>query len=144
MRRTPFIPGNFAGHRIVAWVGVFLFLAAIQLRAAGDWQVPEAPLRYKLDLAKKPTHASAGYYVHLPDGGIFRGTTPATTVVADDGKVLPSFLLWNNAENGFSIVFADPGSQARSVSVYTMPGAGARLWKPITGLTPSAILCAAP
>jgi len=144
LRRALFILGNFAGRRIVAWAGVFLFSAAFQLHAAGDWQVAEAPLRYKLDLTKKPTHASAGYYVHLPDGGIFRGTTPATTVVADDGKVIPSYLLWNNAESGFSIVFADPGSQAKSVSVYTMPGAGARIWRPNTGITPSAILCVAP
>ncbi len=81
---------------------------------------------------------------HLPDGGIFRGNTPATTVVTDDGKVLPSYLLWNSAESGFSIVFADPGSQARSANVYTQPGAGARLWRPNTGLTPSAILCTFP
>ena len=143
MRRILFIPGNFAGHRILAWVGVFLLLTALRVRAA-DWQAPEAALRYKLDLQRKPTHASAGYYVHLPDGGIFRGTTPTTVVVTEDGKVLASYLLWNNPESGFSIVFADPGTTAKSVYVYTQPGAGARLWKPITGLTPSAILSVAP
>ena len=143
MRRNPFIPGNLADHRIVAWVGVFLFLSALRLRAA-DWQVPEAALRYKLDLARKPTHASAGYYVHLPDGGIFRGSTPATVVVTEDGKIIPSYLLWNNPESGFSIVFADPATDTRSVYVYTQPGAGARIWRPSTGLTPSAILCVAP
>jgi hypothetical protein len=121
-----------------------LLLSAIPLRAAGEWQVAEAPLRYKLDLAKKPTHASAGYFVHLPDGGIFKGSTPATTVVADDGKVIPSYLLWHNPESGFSIVFADPGSTVRSVNVYTQPGAGARVWRPNSGITPSAILCTFP
>ena len=138
------MPGSSAARRTVAWAGLALFLSVLHLHAAGDWQVPEAPLRYQLNLARKPTHPTAGYYVHLPDGGIFRGTTPATTVVADDGKVIPSYLLWHNSESGFSIVFADPGSQVRSVNVYTQPGAGARVWRPISGLTPSAILCTFP
>jgi hypothetical protein len=138
------MPGSSAVHRIVAWAGFVFFLCVAHARAAGEWQVAEAPLRYRLDLTRKPTHASAGYFVHLPDGGIFRASTPATTVVSDDGKVLPSYLLWNNPESGYSIVFADPGSQAKSVSVYTQPGAGARIWRPNTGLTPSAILCTFP
>ena len=136
--------GSPAALRTVARACISLILAALCTHAAGDWQVPEAPLRYKLDLGHKPTHASAGYYVALPDGGIVRGTTPATTVVADDGKAIPSYLLWNNSESGFAIVFADPGTNAKSVHVYVQPSAGARVWKPNTGLTPSAILCAFP
>lgn len=134
------IVGKIAAIRAVAPVGVLLFAFASRLDAADAWQVAEAPLRYKLDLGRKPTHASAGYYVALPDGGIIRAATPATTVVSDDGKVLPSYLLWHNSETGFSIVFGDPGTSAKSVHVYVQPGAGARTWKPNTGLTPSAIL----
>ena len=127
-----------------AWLGICLLLPAVRTHAAGEWQVPEAPLRYKLDLAGKPTHPTAGYYVHLPDGGILRGTSPATVVMTEDGKVLPSYLLWQNAESGFSIVFADPGAAARTVYVYTQSGRQPQLWKPETGLTPSPILCTHP
>jgi hypothetical protein len=137
------MPGSSGFHRGVVWAGLVLFLSVLHGHAAGDWQVAEAPLRYKLSLTQKPTHPTAGYFVHLPDGGIFRGTTPATTVVTDDGKVLPSFVLWHNAESGFSIVFADPGSQ-RSVNVYTQPSAGGRYWRPNSGITPGAILCTHP
>ncbi len=136
------IVGKPAAIRAVVSVGIFL--SAFRLVAADAWQVAEAPLRYKLDLGRKPTHASAGYFATLPDGGIIRAATPATTVVSDDGKVLPSYLLWHNSETGFSIVFADPGAGAKSVNVYVQPGAGARTWRPSTGLTPSAILSVFP
>ena len=136
--------GPSAARSAVVWLGICLFLPALRIHAAGEWQVPEAPLRYKLDLAGKPTHATAGYYVHLPDGGILRGTSPATVVMTEDGKVLPSYLLWHNAESGFSIVFGDPGAAARAVYVYTQSGRQPLLWKPETGLTPSSILCTLP
>lgn len=136
--------GPSAARRAVAWAFLCLLLAGLRLHAAGEWQVPDALLRYRLDLVGKPTHPSAGYFVHLPDGGILRGTTPTTVVMTDDGKVLPSFLLWQNSESGFSIIFADPGSAARSVHVYAQSGRLPQLWKPETGLTPSAILCTLP
>ncbi|MEO6738987.1 MAG: hypothetical protein ABIP20_01970 [Chthoniobacteraceae bacterium] len=111
--------------------------------AANEWQLPEAGLRYKLDLIGKPTHTSAGYYTHLPDGGILRGVTPATVVMTEDGKVIPSFLLWHNAESGFSMVFGDAGD-AKTVNVYVTTTRQAQLWRPNTGITPSAILCTNP
>ena len=135
------------GHtarRAAAWLGICLILPSLRVHAAGEWQVPEAPLRYKLELSGKPTHPTAGYYVHLPDGGILRGTSPATVVMTEDGKVLPSFLLWQNAESGFSIVFADPGAATPAVYVYTLSGRQPQLWRPESGLTPSAILCTLP
>ena len=104
----------------------------------------DAPLRYKLDLLRKPTHASAGYFVSLPDGGLLRGNKPATTVLTEDGKVLPSYLLWQNAETGFALVFAKPETDVKSVYVYIQPSAVARVWNPATGLTPSTILCTFP
>ena len=112
--------------------------------AAGEWQVPEAALRYKLNLSRKPTHATAGYYAQLPDGGILRGAMPSPVVMTEDGKVVPSFLLWQNSESGFSIVFADPGSAAKSVYVYARTDRPPQFWKPESGITPSAILCASP
>ena len=144
MRRLVLMVGLTVGKtavlRAAVSAGVLLLALAPGLHAADAWQVAEAPLRYKLSLGRKPTHASAGYFATLPDGGIIRATTPATTVMTDDGKVLPSYLLWHNSETGFSIVFADPGTGAKAVNVYVQPGAGARTWRPNTGLTPSAIL----
>jgi len=136
--------GHYAAGRAAVWLGVFLLLAAIRVHAAGEWQVPDAPLRYKLDLDRKPTHPTAGYYVHLPDGGILRGTSPSTMVMTEDGKVLPSYILWHNAESGFSIVFADPGTAARAVYVYTQSGRQPQLWRPESGITPGSILCTLP
>ena len=130
-------------RRLVFICGVAL-LAKAGVLAAGDWRVPEAPLRYKVALARKPAPSTSGYYVHLPDGGILRGTTPTTVVMTDDGKTIPSFLLWHNSETGFSIVFADPGAQAKSVNVYTVGGRLPNLWRPESGLMPGAILCAFP
>lgn len=111
---------------------------------ASDWQVADAPLRYKLDLLQKPTHASAGYFVALPDGGLLRGNKVGTTVVTEDGKILPSYILWQNLENGLALVFAKPEFEASSVSVYIQQGGPARMWNPNTGLTPGSILCTFP
>jgi hypothetical protein len=130
-------------QRQLSTLVVIALLLAQNARAAGEWQLPEAWLRYKLDLVGKPTHASAGYFARLPDGGILRGVTPATVVMTADGKVLPSFLLWQNPESGFSLVFGDVGD-AKSVNVYVTTARPAQFWRPNTGLTPSAILCADP
>lgn len=144
MRRLPLMVGSPAAARPVVSAGLFLVVSSLGLHAADAWQIAEAPLRYKLDLGRKPTHASAGYFATLPDGGIIRSASPATTVVTADGKVLPSYLLWHNSESGFSIVFTDPGTNAKSVYVYAQAGAGARVWRPHTGLTPSAIVSVFP
>ena len=154
--------------RVLCWVCVLFFLTAAGLDAAGkggkggrggakpsaqapvntavtEWQVQDSAIRYRLELERKPTHPSAGYFVHLPDGGILPASTVTTTVVmTEDGKVLPSYLLWQNSDSGFSIVFGDPGSQARTVYVYALSGKVPQPWKPDCGITPSAILCALP
>ena len=119
-------------------------LVVPKVRAAGEWQVADSQLRYKLDLLRKPSHASSGYLAFLPDGGVLRGNKPATTVVTEDGKVLASYVLWQNTENGFALVFAAPEGEAKSVSVYIHTGAAARVWNPRTGLTPGPILCVSP
>lgn len=138
--------GNMTPRRIAAFaVAVFALLwTAPGGNAADNWQVPEASFRYKLELAKKPSHPTSGYYVHLPDGGILGGEAPLTIVMGEDGKQLPSYLLWQNPESGFSMVFADPGGSVKSVYVYVRTDRPAQYWTPETGLTPSAILCANP
>jgi len=133
-----------AARRTVAGGALLLILSATGLLAATAWQAADAPYRYKLDLGKKPTPASAGYYVHLPDGGILHGTTPATAVMTEDGKTIPSYLLWHNSETGFSIVFADPGANQKSVYVYIQSAKLPQVWRPESGLTPSPILASYP
>src|SRR4051794_18875322 len=125
--------GFTAASRLVVWTG--LLLSAVSALAA-NWQVPESTIRYQIELNRKPTHPSAGYFVHLPDGGLLRGSTPSVIVMTDDGKVLPSYLLWQNAETGFSIVFADPGDQKKPVYVYHQLGRQMKTWAPNSGLTP--------
>ena len=137
MRRTAVVP-------FLLLAGVALLLVVPKVRAAGEWQVADSQLRYKLDLLRKPSHASSGYLAFLPDGGVLRGNKPATTVVTEDGKVLASYVLWQNTENGFALVFAAPEGEAKSVSVYIHTGAAARVWNPRTGLTPGPILCVSP
>ena len=116
---------------------------------AESWEVPHAELRFSLKLANRPTHASAGYFVQLPDGGILPGPHPLTTVVVSGGKtkdakpqVLDSYTLWHNKTDGLSMVFSDPGNKVKSVDIYVSGSPRPRLWTPATGLTPSAILCA--
>lgn len=137
-----------SGRVEVSWLHANVVLAfAAMLVAAGaadTWHVPEAALRYKVALTKKPTHAPAGYYVHLPDGGILRGVTPSPVVMTEEGKMLTSGVLWMNAESGFSLVFADPGASSKSVFIYIRTDQQPQFWKPSSNLTPSAILCVAP
>lgn len=114
------------------------------LEAASDWHVAESPLRYRISLERKPTHPSTGYFASLPDGGLLRGIRAATTVVTEDGKVLPSYLLWQNAENGFSLVFARPEGVVKTAYVYILTTVAAKGWNPATGLTPSMLLSTFP
>ena len=120
------------------------FVAPLRLDAASDWHVADSPLRYKLSLQAKPSHPSAGYFASLPDGGLLRGMRASSTVVTEDGKVLPSFLLWQNAENGFALVFAKPEREVRTAYVYILTTTAAKGWTPATGLTPSMLLCTFP
>jgi hypothetical protein len=121
------------------------------IHAATEWAVPQADLRFTLKLASRPTHASAGYFAHLPDGGILPGPHPVTTVVASSGKgrnakprVVDSHTLWHSKTGGLSLVFADPGKNAGSVDIYVGGGTKPQLWSPASGLTPSTILCVEP
>jgi hypothetical protein len=58
--------------------------------------------------------------------------------------VLASYILWQNVENGFALVFAKPEGEAKYAYAYVQPGGVARVWNPNTGLTPGSILCTFP
>jgi len=116
-----------------------LGLVAFAMPALGKWHVPRAPVRFALKLGGRPTHKSAGYFVHIPDGGILPRPCPEPHVVASNGSLVKSYVLWQNSGTGLGLVFeAPPGGDCL---VYFTAGRGLRLWKPETGLTPSAILC---
>ncbi len=110
---------------------------------SGSWHVKEAPIRFALDLTRSPTHESAGYFAHLPDGGLLPTPFPATQVVSKRGNPLDSSTLWHNRTAGMAIVFEDPGRE-NEVYVYVTPSRELRLWTPASKLTPSSILCANP
>jgi len=135
--------GRFAPRLATVRVGLLL-LCVLMCRAFGEWQVPEATIRYKLDLERKPTHPSAGYLFICRMAVFCAARRPPPSVMIEDGKALPSYLLWHNSESGFSVVFADPGNQTKPVYVYIQPTRLAQLWRPDTGLTPSTLLCAYP
>lgn len=119
-----------------------MFVAARPGHGA-KWHVASAPVRYTLSLSGRPTHPSAGYFTHLPDGGILPAPCPLTHVMTPGGKEIPSYVLWHNRAGGLGLVFEDPGP-ARQVYVYVRGANKLRTWSPRTGLTPSAILCADP
>ncbi|MBN1557476.1 MAG: tetratricopeptide repeat protein [Lentisphaerae bacterium] len=107
------------------------------------WQVREAPVRFRVSLRDRPTHASAGYVLQLPDGGLLPGPYPRPSVRAADGVALRSAVLWQNPETGFSLVFAAPESGG-AVTIYVEPVQRPETWDPASGLTPSPLLCADP
>lgn len=121
-----------------------VWIAPLSGLCAPGWLVPESPVRYRLDLRGRPTHPSAGYFATIPDGGVLRRSLPPVSVLTDSGNVVPSFVLWHSAENGLAFVFADPGPEVKSVSVYLSSVGEAKGWSADSGLTPSAILCAYP
>jgi hypothetical protein len=112
-------------------------------RAAPEWHIKEAPVRFRVSLSQRPSHPGAGYFLHLPDGGILPSSTPITRVVDTSGKMVTSHTLWQNPSTGLGIVFAEP-SGGDHVFVYVLPGRTQNLWSPATGLTPSALLCSEP
>lgn len=118
-------------------------LTVLTASAQETWHVKEAPIKFTVTLLKPPTHPSAGYFMHLPDGGILPALHPVTQVVDAQGNVLKSCVLWQNPESGAAIVFEAPKS-GRVVFVYVTRGPRLNIWTPESGLTPSAIIATHP
>ena len=116
---------------------------AVAIPAHAEWHAGEAPVRFTLRLSQEPTHADAGYFVHIPDGGVLPRPYPVTHVFTKTGVALASYTLWHNERTGMGVVFAAPAAE-QSVHVYVAGARHLNTWTPATGLTPSAILCADP
>jgi hypothetical protein len=107
------------------------------------WHVPDAPIRFTLVLQQMPSHRSAGFFTHLPDGGVLPGRYPDTHLVTANGEALDSYVLWHNRGTGAALVFEAPAGD-RTVHVYVTGADRLRTWTPASGLTPSPIICADP
>lgn len=125
----------------VAFLAMFTPASPVAGADAANWQVKEAPVRFKVSMTGKPTEKSAGYLVILPDGGILPGPAPLPSVVTEGGKQIPSYVMWHSRGSGVAIVFEDPGTEG-DVFIYISGTDKAKLWSPQTGLTPGPIICA--
>lgn len=119
---------------------VLTLLVAGTSRGADPWHVQDAAVRFRIGLTDAPTHASAGYFVEIPDGGILPRAPIQSTVVAADGKTLKSFVLWPCTQVGAGVVFEAPASR-QDLWLYISGNKQAAQWSPASGLTPSALLC---
>ena len=124
-------------------------LAALLAPASGllaqsvpdDWRVPEATIRFDIQVTSRPSQPSAGILVEIPDAGLLPGPAPLTQVFTPDGKLVESYTLWHSPGRNLAIIMGDASGK---VSVYVQPASQYRLWSPASGLTPSAILTADP
>lgn len=124
-------------------LAMVFFSLALQ-PAAAEWHVEAAPIRFELELGRRPSHAAAGFFVEIPDRGLLPGPAPLTIVITPDGKPLDSYVMWHSPESHLSLVFSDPGRRQDRVLVYVRGGRDYRIWTPESGLTPSAILTTDP
>lgn len=129
-------PGVGTLFRIVVFLGLVSLVRA-------EWHVPDAPLRYTVELTDRPTHKAAGYVVHLPDGGLLSRSNPLTDVFTTSGERVESAVLWHSPLNELTLAFASP-SHASAVHVYVRKAMRSNLWTPESGIRPSAILCVDP
>ncbi|MCX6997775.1 MAG: hypothetical protein NTV49_11980 [Kiritimatiellaeota bacterium] len=128
---------------LVRWWWAAWACAALPVWAGEPWLVKEAPIRFTVSLERSPTHPSAGYFLHLPDGGMLPGPAPNPQVFDQSGNALKSCVLWQNPESGLAVVFEAPQNGNR-VAIYVTQGMKLNVWTPESGLTPSAIICTYP
>jgi|GEM_PF-573796 len=128
--------------RRVSGIAVFVcaFLACSLSFGAEGWRSADATIRFRLSLKDSPSHKSAGYFVRLQDGGILPGPCPVTSVFDEGGKELKSYALWYSVESGLYMIFESPGFGSE-VDVYVKGGQNLNIWRPNSGLTPSAMFC---
>lgn len=143
-----FVSGRF----LLFAFGIFFAGAAATTGQAqqSGWRVPDATLRFSVELTGAPSHGSAGYFINLPDGGILPEPACVTTVFAEDedggeAEELQSFQLWHNPQSKLSVAFATPKkASVTHVHIYVSGSEQANVWTPESGLKPSAILCVDP
>jgi len=121
------------------FLAVSVCLCASRAAEETPWQVRTASLRYKVDLVKKPTVASAGTIVMIPDGGVLPGPNPVSTVLGAAGNEIPSYCLYYTRKYGLAVLFQPPAT-AKSVYVYLKGDMEMNVYTPDSGMTPSMLL----
>jgi hypothetical protein len=120
-------------------VSAFLTGTSAAQSANDNWQVKDATVRYTVQLSVKPSHASAGYFVSIPDGGTLPSPRPEPVVYDAAGKLLKSAVLWHCKDTQCAMIFETPQRDG-DVTIYFRGVQKPAFWKPESGLTPSAIL----
>jgi hypothetical protein len=130
---------------IFGWGVLLACVPCVGLRAQAPegWRVPEATIRFDLNVTTRPSHASAGFFVELPDAGLLPTPAPLTQVFTDRGQPVESYVLWHSPGRNLAIVVADHGGSG-DLEIYVRPAPRYRLWTPDSGLTPSAIVSTDP
>lgn len=134
---------NRSSLALVGVTCVICILACPLVAAPSEWLVSAAPIRFAVDLTEEPSHASAGYFITLPDGGILPGPAPDAKAYDEAGAPLKSGLLWYNRSTGAGLVVEKP-KKGSSITIYVASASKSALWSPESGLTPSVIFCAKP
>lgn len=97
---------------LTAWLGT--------ARAAEDWHVPQATVRFAADVLSQPSEPSAGLLASVPDGGFLpRDAEPVVVTAA--GAMLKSACAWRNPREGLGVVF-EPQPNGQRVWIYVQPG----------------------
>ena len=79
-----------------------ILLLATPLFAQPPWPIPDARVRYQVDVVAPPTTPDAGYVAILPSAG----PLPARPNVFDgNGRPLRAETLWSNSQEGCALVF---------------------------------------
>lgn len=86
-------------------------------RAAAQWAVSDASLRFDYTVDSPPSAASAGVLVLVPDGGLLPTPAPRPAVFDENGKPLDFDTVWHNPQEGLGLVIAKPAGSRFSVYV---------------------------
>lgn len=111
---------------------------------ASDWHVSDAAIRFEVQIEKHPTIPENGYFVTIPDQGMFPKPFFKTTVVDCNAGVqapqIKSYVLWHSEWQGAAIIFEKPQNGASRVFVYLSPSPELNKWTEASGLKPSPFL----
>jgi TolA-binding protein len=94
--------------RLVCPVAILpaLMLLGSPALAQDKWAVPGSEMRFKAEIASPPSGPDAGVIAMLPNGGALPGPFPNAVVIDSGGKEIASECLWNNPQEGYTIIFA--------------------------------------
>ncbi|MEI8233266.1 MAG: hypothetical protein WCH57_01120 [Verrucomicrobiota bacterium] len=115
-------------------------LLILPARAADEkWAVPSAEVRFKVEIAEKPSDPEAGIVAIFQNGGLLPQSAPDSVVLDSTGKELKSECIWDNPNEGYAIVFETPTAPGE-IAIYLKPAIRVRAWTPQSPLHPGLLL----